>query len=309
MRFVWKADPIAPRWEQFFSVDAGKTWESNWVMEFTRDPSPLPPAWPRDPSSLIPPAPASSLPPGKIEHLGAFPVIELRRYTCTEPGRDEFAHYFESYFPEAFQQLGALILGSFRERGSATGFVWIRGFHDMPSRAPINEAFYGGPLWKEHSTRMNERLLDHENVLLLRPLTVGDGVLVLPAVDSASTIVDRGVAVAQIFALRPDKLEGFATEARRAFEAYRTAGAREVALLITLDAPNNFPHLPVRTDGPHLVWLGLVKDEATLEASLKPALDRVSKALAETGALRESPELLLLDPGPRSRLRWLPEWR
>ena len=32
-RFLWTPDP--PRWEQAFSDDGGKTWETNWIMEFT----------------------------------------------------------------------------------------------------------------------------------------------------------------------------------------------------------------------------------------------------------------------------------
>lgn len=37
VRFVW-GDIAAEtaRWEQFFSEDGGQTWESNWVMEWTR---------------------------------------------------------------------------------------------------------------------------------------------------------------------------------------------------------------------------------------------------------------------------------
>jgi len=36
VRFVWTVGSAgAPRWEQAFSVDAGKTWETNWVMDFT----------------------------------------------------------------------------------------------------------------------------------------------------------------------------------------------------------------------------------------------------------------------------------
>jgi hypothetical protein len=37
VRFVWTPESsTACRWEQAFSADGGKTWETNWVMDFTR---------------------------------------------------------------------------------------------------------------------------------------------------------------------------------------------------------------------------------------------------------------------------------
>jgi hypothetical protein len=37
VRFVWSdITSHSARWEQFFSSDAGKTWEKNWSMEFER---------------------------------------------------------------------------------------------------------------------------------------------------------------------------------------------------------------------------------------------------------------------------------
>jgi hypothetical protein len=37
VRFIWTVGPTAsPRWEQAFSPDGGKTWEINWIMEFSR---------------------------------------------------------------------------------------------------------------------------------------------------------------------------------------------------------------------------------------------------------------------------------
>lgn len=37
VRFIWKANPGgSPTWEQAFSPDAGRTWETNWTMEFLR---------------------------------------------------------------------------------------------------------------------------------------------------------------------------------------------------------------------------------------------------------------------------------
>ena len=36
-RFRWtRTDPDAPKWEQAFSADGGKTWETNWIVNFTR---------------------------------------------------------------------------------------------------------------------------------------------------------------------------------------------------------------------------------------------------------------------------------
>lgn len=34
-RFTWTR-ATTPRWEQAFSADGGRTWETNWVMDFTR---------------------------------------------------------------------------------------------------------------------------------------------------------------------------------------------------------------------------------------------------------------------------------
>ncbi len=36
-RFIWShITPTSARWEQAYSSDAGKTWETNWIMEFRR---------------------------------------------------------------------------------------------------------------------------------------------------------------------------------------------------------------------------------------------------------------------------------
>ena len=37
VRFQWsKITPISAQWDQAFSPDGGQTWETNWVMQFTR---------------------------------------------------------------------------------------------------------------------------------------------------------------------------------------------------------------------------------------------------------------------------------
>jgi hypothetical protein len=36
-RFIWsKITPTSAHWEQSYSSDSGKTWETNWIMEFQR---------------------------------------------------------------------------------------------------------------------------------------------------------------------------------------------------------------------------------------------------------------------------------
>jgi len=38
-RYTWShTESASARWEQAYSSDAGKTWETNWVMEFQRSP-------------------------------------------------------------------------------------------------------------------------------------------------------------------------------------------------------------------------------------------------------------------------------
>jgi hypothetical protein len=236
-----------------------------------------------------------------------FQVLEFRRYSIKEGERDHFARYFDTYFPEAFQQLGAIAVGSFLERKNQSGFTWIRGFHTIEDRAVANASFYYGSVWKEHKKTLNDLMTDSDNVLLLRPLTPERGVTILPAVDPVREPAGAlGIVVAQIFAVKTNSVDAFAKEAEPTFASYRSAGVREAGVLVTLDVTNNFPQLPIRTDGPYLVWLGILKDNQTLENNFARLAERAAQSLPATGMLRGTPELVILDPTHRSRLRWLP---
>ena len=241
-----------------------------------------------------------------VAHLKDFPVVEFRRYTIKEGERQHFADYFESFFPEAFEQLGAIAFGQFLERDEPAHFTWIRGFHSMDERAVVNGAFYDGPLWKEHRATMNAIIVDNDDVLLLRPLNPARGIPVLPAVDPVrETPGARGVVVAQIFAAKAGQVDALAARAEPAFAGYRAAGLREAGVLETLDVPNNFPRLPIRTDGPFLVWMGILENESTLSA-FEPLAERAARELSASGLLRGDPEFVVLRPTRRCRLRWLP---
>ncbi len=241
------------------------------------------------------------------QHLSDFQAFEFRRYTIKDGEREHFARYFESYFPEAFQQLGAIAAGSFFERRNHFGFTWIRGFRTIEDRAIANAAFYYGPAWKEDKKTLNNLMADSDNVPLLRPLSPERGIPILPAVDPVTEANGaQGILVAQIFAVKANSVEAFAKEAETTFARYRAAGAREAGVLVTLDVTNNFPQLPIRTDGPHLVWLGIFSDNQMLENEFAPVAERSLPSLSATGLLRAAPELVILDPTHRSRLRWLP---
>lgn len=241
------------------------------------------------------------------ELLGKFPVVEFRRYAIKPEAREDFARYFDSYFPEALQQSGAIALGQFLERDNRSHFTWIRGFHDIEARATANAALYDGPVWKEHRSTMNEHMLDHTNVLLLHPLNSERGIPVLPAVDPVrENEAARGVVVAQVFAVKPAGIDEFSHHAEVAFADYRSKCVREAGVLTTLDVPNNYPRLPFRTDGPYLVWLGVLENDEILNARLRPAAERAAESLLATGLVRSSPELIVMDPTRRSRLRWMP---
>jgi hypothetical protein len=243
----------------------------------------------------------------RVAHLRSFRVVELRRYRVQAGTREAFARYFESFFPEAFQQLGSILFGQFLERADPTVFTWMRGFHDMASLRAVKEAFYDGPLWKEHGATMNKRLVDFANALLLQPVGADREVLLLPAVDPVREADGAGgVVVAQIFEVMPGRLDALLHAAEPAFSGYRATGAREAAVLATLDVPNTFPRHPFRSDGPFLVWLGILPDDQLLGRGFEPEAVRCARALSGTGLLRAPPELVVLDPTPRSRLRWLP---
>ena len=284
VRFIWsRLKTPTPRWEQAFSEDGGQTWETNWVMDMTRDVA----------------APTTS-----------FPVVELRRYTVKQGEQEAFARHFESFFPEAFQQLGAIAFGQFFEREHPSSFTWLRGYRSLDERAIVCSAFYDGPVWREHAKATNERIVDSDNVLLLEPLRPERGLALLPAVgQTAAAQGPRGVVVAQIFAAYSGRVEALATAAEPAFAGYRAAGAREAGVLVTLDVANNFPRHPIRTDGPYLVWLGILEDDAVLRSRFRPLAHRAAQDLQAAGLLRADPELVVLDPTVRSRLRWLPEQR
>ncbi|MFG1999084.1 NIPSNAP family protein [Spirillospora sp. NPDC048911] len=174
-------------------------------------------------------------------------VIELRQYTLRPGRRDELIDLFERELIEPQEAAGMTILGTFRDLDDPDRFVWLRGFRDMPTRKRALTTFYGGPVWAEHGPAANATMLDSTNARLLSP-----------SHWSIPTTPD-GYVTAEL--TTDPKVDDTA-----------------LAVLTPLNAENNFPRLPVRTD-PITVILRRAPDPQPI------------------------PSLLRLTPTVRSRLR------
>jgi len=215
------------------------------------------------------------------------PVVELRQYTLHPGARDTLVRIFDEHFVENQERCGMRVIGQFRDLDDPDRFVWLRGFADMEARTRALEAFYGGPVWKDHSPAANATMVDHTNVLLLKPASATDGFRFDPRLRPGSESPDTpgGVVIATI-----DHLSGPAASAA---DVARRDGSRAGALarLVTEPARNPFGRLPVREDANVLVTFF---SYATADA-YRPS------AIPSPGVVRR--EHLRLQPTRRSLLR------
>ncbi|HKA84505.1 MAG TPA: NIPSNAP family protein, partial [Acidimicrobiales bacterium] len=103
------------------------------------------------------------------------PVVELRQYTLRAGQREVLVELFDRALVEPQEAVGMELLGQFRDLDRADRFVWLRGFPDMEARRRSLEAFYGGPVWREHAPAANATMVDVDDVLLLRPAAPSSG--------------------------------------------------------------------------------------------------------------------------------------
>jgi hypothetical protein len=285
VRYVWSdITPTSCRWEQAFSPDGGKSWETNWIMQFTRADSTA------------------------AEDCCA--VVELRQYV-TKPGRrDDLIAVFDRHFVESQERDGMRVLGQFVDRRNPDRFVWMRGFAGMEPRRKALEAFYGGPIWAEHKAVANDTMVDVSNVLLLRPARPLSGLRLRaadrPALDAPQATPGLVTATIYSFAspVSPEFKEFFETSA---VPVLRDSGAALLGYFVTEASENTFPRLPVRTGENVFVWLASFADEAayatyrTRLAGNKAWKQSVGPSLEKQ--LSKSEDVLELVPTRRSLLR------
>ena len=236
-------------------------------------------------------------------------VFELRQYTLHPGRRDELIALFDREFLESQEAQGMRVIGQFRQQGAPNKFVWLRGFADMAARAQALAGFYGGPVWQAHRDAANATMVDSDDVLLLRPLSLGDGfaataqrppvgATALPHTRLCATLcllrepVDAALTMLFNEQIRPALLE---------------AGADVVAVLQAEYAPNTFPRLPVREGEHALLWLTAHASASAYEdVALRLLHSRhwATQVLPELGKYLKTPvQTLLLEPTARSALR------
>jgi quinol monooxygenase YgiN len=234
-------------------------------------------------------------------------VLDLRQYTLHPGQRDTLIDVFDEHFVEGQETVGMHIVGQFRDLGDPDRFVWIRGFADMPARAEALNAFYHGPVWREHSATANKTMIDSDNALLLRPVELRDG---YPRLDSPrppiGTTEVPGSVVAGTVYHRASPDDGFVEFfAEHVVPVLVASGAEPVAVFETLVAENNFPALPLR-DEVVLAWFARFPDDASYDDHRRrlAASSAWQQVLPEIGARSvKPPQELRLRPTARSQFR------
>lgn len=255
VRFQWqRLGANRARWQQAFSGDGGRSWETNWVMEFER--------------SHGVHAALSCVPAAEID----CQVVELRQYTLHPGQRETLIELFDREFVETQEAVGMAVMGQFRDLDAPDSFVWLRGFADMSSRAKGLSAFYGGPVWQKHRDVANATMIDFDNVLLLRPAWPGAGVA-MGGRQRATGMVRMarpGFLDASVFYLREPALPDLLQFCREVMTpCLQRGGADVLGWYVTESTPNNYPHLPVRKGENVLVGLAMFRESESFDAFVR----------------------------------------
>lgn len=228
---------------------------------------------------------------------GRVPVIELRQYTLLPEKRNELIGLFDDHFTEAQEHCGIDVIGTFRDLSDRARFVWVRGFPDMDRRERALREFYGGPVWRRHRDAANATMIDSDNVLLLRPAW-SDSTFPPNHPPSAKA---AGLVQAGIVGLRePGDADDIVYFGEHVVPAIEAGGGRILACLVTEQAENNFPSLPVREGENVFVWFAgfsEAEDRRVVEAA-----KRVAQSAESWPGCTGEHELLLLAPTCDSRL-------
>jgi len=235
-------------------------------------------------------------------------VVEFRQYTMRPGWRDEFIELFDRVFVDAFEEVGMIALGQFRDLGDPDRFVWLRGFPDLPGRQRSLTTFYDGPVWTAHREQANAALVDWTDARLMRPLPAAAGLVVRSAGrPPIGASAPDSLVVATLWSFPPSSQVGTDLVAGSLVPVLRKTGPAPLAVLSTMAVENNYPRLPVRTGENVVAILCTYPDDAAYRehltaAQADPVLrDEVLPTIARVQS--EPPQVLRLAPTGRSLIR------
>jgi quinol monooxygenase YgiN len=256
VRFHWTSPvPDAARWEQAFSADGGRSWETNWIMEFTRSDGA-----------------ATDVTGNSGDGERCCPVVELRQYALHPGQRETLIELFDREFVESQESTGMTVVAQFRDLDRPDVFTWIRGFADMPSRASALEAFYSGPVWRRYRDLANATMISSDNVRLMRGVHPQSGFTIRNRPGPGTTTLPPGLVVATIYTLRRPAVEGFTAFFEQVIVPILAAhGVQPLAVFETNPSANTYPRLPVREGEHAFAWFAGFSDLS--------AYDRYTRAL------------------------------
>jgi NIPSNAP len=236
------------------------------------------------------------------------PIVELRQYTLHPGKRDVLIELFEREFIESQEELGMQVLGQFTDMNDSDKFVWLRGYTDMEARKKGLQDFYFGPVWQQYKNQANDTMLDSDNVLLLHEARLGKGFSVAAGkrVSYGTKVMQEGIFICTIYYLKQSPDEEFLTFfEQKVMPQLVKAKITVVASYIPERSENNFPRLPVRERENIFVWFS--SSANTSEHAMKVKRLSEMKSWGNGKALNTylamSPEVLMLLPTPRSKIR------
>ena len=189
-------------------------------------------------------------------------TLEIRHYVIKPGERDKFIKYFEGHFVQSQISQGGYPMKWSRVKGSPNSFFWLRGFADMASRSKFLPAFYYGPVWKQFGKGANDLLVNNDNVYLLKPLTLKDGVFTSgKPVNSGLIKNSHGIEVVDFYIANTKLDRLIAAFAKYYIPAFKANGIANYTLWASEMETNDFPRLPVFQDPNLLVAITFYKDE------------------------------------------------
>jgi hypothetical protein len=172
----------------------------------------------------------------------------------------------------------------------------------MEARGKALAAFYDGPVWQKHRDAANATMLDSSNVLLLR-IALGQAFVANTGDRSEGAVY--GVVMHYLRSTESTRFAAFYED--KIAPRLRAMSVSPIAILEIETATNNFPRLPVRERDNAFVWIARWPNEQAHRDFVSKYHNwsgwRDSAAAEVLPALMEKPEILRLEPTPRSRLQ------